>query len=1046
MSEYLAATDLEVANQGCVPTFCVGNKRTVIDVTLVTRTMTREIYDWRVASEDSFSDHRMIQFNIQQCKRQRVRCRNIRRTNWTTYELELCAKTGMWFASIKSPDDIERELTKLNSAIITSYEKACPERKNSGRAKVPWWSHELKQLRQKANKAFHKAYKSRDEKDWNAHRASRRAFKSALRRSKRHAWRNFCTELEGVHESSRLYKALGYSSKGKLGMLLLPNGKWTANLEEAYAHLLDTHFPGSRPACNPRATRSNKSTVLRYCNNSGDIITPDRVEWAINTMAPYKSPGLDGIYPVLLQRGLQYLLDPLCQIYQASLALGYIPQSWREARVTFIPKPGKADYTTAKAFRPISLTSFLLKGLEKIVDRYLRDGPLINIPIHPRQHAFQAGKSTECALHHIVSRIEKAFDANEYALGVFFDIQGAFDNTSVKAVKQALVQHNVPSMIHRWISALIGQRFVSTKVGQVLLQIITNCGLPQGGGLSPTLWSLVADSLLEWLSAQGVFGQGFADDGTILLVGRVMITICEIMQRILSGVERWCNERQLSVNPEKTEMILFTRRYKPDKVCPISFYGTELTLSTSVKYLGVHLDSKLNWKIHVDSRYQKAITSFYHVRRVTGKTWGLSPKVIRWIYTAIVRPMVAYGAAVWWPRADQKTVSIQLDRVQRLVCLYITGAVRTTPTSALEIIVGLTPLTLYIKQEAMLACYRLKTNFQWSPYRVGHASVQTLMELEIPASRLRNDHVVATYIFDKNYVVTIPSKEAWNNQNVEILDVICFTDGSRHQRLGQTGAGVYIQTSGVKLAIPLGKYATVFQAEMYAIRDCICNINSQEESSVAICSDSQAVLKTLRGAKTTSNLVKETILALKALSVSHSVRLLWVPGHCGVEGNEIADVLAKQAACLNFVGPEPVLGLPNTLIRTYIRQWADKEQTKRWQTVEGCRQTKMFLHGPDKRLTHFALGLRKHDLRILVGLFTGHCTLNRHLAIMHIQDDPLCPACGEEEETPLHLLGKCCATMQTRYCMLGAYTLQLEELCRISPSSLLRFAKASLRL
>jgi len=196
--------------------------------------------------------------------------------------------------------------------------------------------------------------------------------------------------------------------------------------------------------------------------------------------------------------------------------------------------------------------------------------------------------------------------------------------------------------------------------------------------------------------------------------------------------------------------------------------------------------------------------------------------------------------------------------------------------------------------------------------------------------------------------VTIPSEEDWNHQNVEILDdVICFTDGSRHQRLGQTGAGVYIQTSGVRLAIPLGKYATVFQAETYAVRACIYNIDSQEESWVAICSDSQAVLKTLQGARTTSNLVKETILALKVLSVSHSVRLLWVPGLHGVEGNEIADMLVKQAACLNFVSPEPVLGLPNTLIRTYARQWADKEQTKCWQAVEGYRQAKMFLHGPD---------------------------------------------------------------------------------------------------
>ena len=102
------------------------------------------------------------------------------------------------------------------------------------------------------------------------------------------------------------------------------------------------------------------------------------------------------------------------------------------------------------------------------------------------------------------------------------------------------------------------------------------------------------------------------------------------------------------------------------------------------------------------------------------------------------------------------------------------------------------------------------------------------------------------------------------------------------------------------------------------------------------------MLKSLHGAKTTSNLVKETILALKALSVSHSVRLLWVPGHHGVELYEIADMLAKQAACLDFVGLEPVLGLPNTLIRTYTLQWADKEQTKCWQAVEGYRQAKMF--------------------------------------------------------------------------------------------------------
>jgi len=72
----------------------------------------------------------------------------------------------------------------------------------------------------------------------------------------------------------------------------------------------------------------------------------------------------------------------------------------------------------------------------------------------------------------------------------------------------------------------------------------------------------------------------------------------------------------------------------------------------------------------------------------------------------------------------------------------------------------------------------------------------------------------------------------------------------------------------------------------------------------------------------------------------------------------------------------------------------------------------MFLHGPDKKLSHYALGLPRRELKILVGLLTDHITLNRHLTVMKIQEDPLCPACGEQEETSLHFLGECYANMQ----------------------------------
>ena len=74
------------------------------------------------------------------------------------------------------------------------------------------------------------------------------------------------------------------------------------------------------------------------------------------------------------------------------------------------------------------------------------------------------------------------------------------------------------------------------------------------------------------------------------------------MQWVLKGAERWCTERELSVNPSKTEMMLFTRKYKVESLSPVIFYGKELMLCKQAKHLGVILDPKLSWKLYVDAK------------------------------------------------------------------------------------------------------------------------------------------------------------------------------------------------------------------------------------------------------------------------------------------------------------------------------------------------------------------------------------------------------------------------------------------------------------
>jgi hypothetical protein len=122
------------------------------------------------------------------------------------------------------------------------------------------------------------------------------------------------------------------------------------------------------------------------------VVTYRRVEWT-----PYKSPRVDGIFPALLQQAREVVIPYLARIFRACLSAGYVPAIWWQVKVVLISKPGKGTYSGPRDYRPISLASFLLKTMERLVDRYLRDNALILVPLHSNKHAYQAGNGYSSA-------------------------------------------------------------------------------------------------------------------------------------------------------------------------------------------------------------------------------------------------------------------------------------------------------------------------------------------------------------------------------------------------------------------------------------------------------------------------------------------------------------------------------------------------------------------------------------------------------------------------------------------------------------------------
>ena len=111
---------------------------------------------------------------------------------------------------------------------------------------------------------------------------------------------------------------------------------------------------------------------------------------------------------------MEVLPEVISSIMKLCLITGYVPKLWRQARVIFLPKPGKKDdYTELGSWRPISLTSFLLKTLERLVDKRLRAKDLCSKLSNRFQFAYLPGGSTEAALSRLVGYVERGMEQNK---------------------------------------------------------------------------------------------------------------------------------------------------------------------------------------------------------------------------------------------------------------------------------------------------------------------------------------------------------------------------------------------------------------------------------------------------------------------------------------------------------------------------------------------------------------------------------------------------------------------------------------------------------
>ena len=322
------------------------------------------------------------------------------KANWDCFTKYL-TKLALDFPETISDKKLEQQVSKLYRAINNALEVSCPMTKATQRDIVnPWYTQEVKEMQEEVHKAYD-AWKSggRTAALWAAHMKIRKKYRRECRKQRKFHWQKVKMAKETPKEMSELLKLIQYKDKTKINCFKKGDGEITLPGAETGEFLMRHHFPNATEQ-KWVVYNHEKIETENVKELFSNWINMEKLKSSLQGFDNKKSPGPDGLKPVIFQHLPDNVLNFLLLIYKSCIALEFTPKVWKVTKVVYIPKPGKTTYDQPSSFRPISLSNYLLKALERLCV-WRMDFHLTKHPIHAQQHGFRSDRSTESAISYI---------------------------------------------------------------------------------------------------------------------------------------------------------------------------------------------------------------------------------------------------------------------------------------------------------------------------------------------------------------------------------------------------------------------------------------------------------------------------------------------------------------------------------------------------------------------------------------------------------------------------------------------------------------------
>jgi len=372
------------------------------------------------------------------------------------------------------------------------------------------------------------------------------------------------------------------------------------------------------------------------------------------------SIGPDGISGDFLYNLRHVISFPLWTLFRLSLNQGIFPEIWKISSLTPIPKSNNTSEIAN--YRPIAILSHISKIFEALVLNDIQ--PSVNRSVlADEQHGFRPGRSTVTCNITLCNYIFGSFNVGAQVDVIYTDFSKAFDSVNHKLLLHILRSSGFGEPLLSWFDSFLTNRPQWVKLFDVRSEpFIATSGVPQGGHLSPLLFSLFVNNAQSVLHHSRLLC--FADDMKLYKLIRTSED-CSLLQSDLDRFVTWSESLGLNLNIGKCRSMSFTRNRSPI-IHTYLINGVGVSSVESICDLGFIFTPSLSPRSHITSIVCKAYKLLGFIRRVSSEFKFTNS--LKSLYCALVRPILEYGSVVWDPHCAD--LCRQLEGVQRKFLNY----------------------------------------------------------------------------------------------------------------------------------------------------------------------------------------------------------------------------------------------------------------------------------------------------------------------------------------------------------------------------------------